>query len=250
MTRLELSIRENFGHPRRFGPPMLAVGDKLHIGNDAIAELRSRCDGERVLVLIHGYNSDVTEARAAYQDIEGHVLDWYTVVVRCYLPLSRWVPGFWQAWGRADDGGALLRSIFDGLPAASIDVETHSLGARVWAWMFSGAAPVAGQWRNAILTGAAIPQLSLDLGGGKYYRATQNFVRVLVAHSEHDSALKGYEWATLRTVRCLGLRGPTPQSAPCVRGFDCSPTVPNHGGYRHSAQLYGAWKGLLKGKAT
>ena len=242
MTRLELSIRENFGHPRRFGPPMLAVGDKLH--NNAIAELRNRCDGERVLVLIHGYNSDVAGARAAYQDIEARVLDWYTVCVRCYWPGSRIVPGFWQAWERADNAGYQFRSILDGLPAVSIDIQGHSMAGRVWGYMFKDS-PAAGPWRYAMLAGAAIPRVSLDADGGKYYRSACNFKRVLALWSRHDEALKLQRITTAGIVQPLGLRGPTSRAAANVIGLDCSDTVLDHGGYRHSDQVYDAWRALV-----
>lgn len=245
MTRIELSIRRNFGDSRDFGPPMLAVGSDLHIGDDAIHELRHICEGKTVLVLLHGYNSPVESARAAYQDIEAPVQDLYDVAIRCYWPGSRKTLGFPWAFERADDAGCLLRAILDGIRAKALDVVTHSLAARVWAWCFGG---LPGPWRYAILTGAAIPRESLDTGRGKHYRATQAFHRVVVAHSKHDPALRAYGWTTWH--KALGKYGPTPDSAPNVIGVDCSADTPDHGGYRRSEILYRAWREMIERKAA
>ena len=238
MNIIHLSIRKDFADAYRFGGPEIVIGTTHWTGDAALLELGRRTAGKRVVVLIHGYSNALSGASEAYDGIAKRLGDLYDVAIFFYWPGSLPKIGFHAAWRRADDAGALLRSILEVLAPRYIDVQTHSLGARVWGWC-------AFPFRLSVLAGAAIPDTSVMITNGEYTKATAASERVLVVHSERDSVLAGaYRTAWLWTRRALGHRGPRGQSHPRVRVLDASADVAGHGGYKDSELMFARWREL------
>ncbi len=238
MKIVNLSIRRDFDNAYAFGEPQIDNGE--YRGDAAVLELGRRTAGKRVVVLIHGYSNDFKAAQTAYLGIAQRICDLYDVAICFYWPGSLPKLGFHSAWRRADDAGALLRSILEVLAPKYIDVQTHSLGARVWGWC-------AYPFRLSVLAGAAIPDGSLRIPAqnGEYAKAASLSDRVLVVHSERDDVLGNwYRRAFLWTRRALGHRGPRGQSWPSVRVLDATADVAGHGGYKDSELMFARWREL------
>lgn len=236
MNVIHLSVRKDFGNAYNFGEPQIDNGE--YRGDMVLMELRRRTAGKRVIVLIHGYSNDLEGARKAYEGIIERLGDLYDVAICFYWPGSLPKIGFHAAWGRADDAGKRLREVLEVLAPRYIDVQTHSLGARVWGWC-------AYPFRLSVLAGAAIPDTSVRITGGEYTKAVAASQRVLVVHSERDDVLgRAYRmaWGWLR--RALGHCGPRGQSHPHVRVLDASADVANHGGYKNSELMFARWREL------
>lgn len=243
MNIIHLSVRKDYADAYRFGGPEIVIGTTRWTGDAALLELGRRTAGQRVVVLIHGYSNALSGASEAYDGIAKRLGDLYDVAIFFYWPGSLPKIGFHAAWRRADDAGALLRSILEVLAPRYIDVQTHSLGARVWGWC-------AFPFRLSVLAGAAIPDDSLCFGG-KYAKATADSGRVLVAHSRNDGVLGwAYRASWGGFKRALGHAGPAKdrQVWPNVWPVDVSKDVDGHSKYKDSPIMYRAWRAAA-GKA-
>lgn len=244
MNILHLSVRKDFNSAYEFGQyAKLFLGVRRPDGQWGMqslgnCQLQKDTAGKRIIVLIHGYSNDIEGAQKAYDGIVKRIGDLYDVAIFFYWPGSLPKFGFHAAWGRADDAGKRLRQVLEMLAPRYIDVQTHSLGARVWGWC-------AFPFRLSVLAGAAIPDTSVAITNGEYSQATAASDRVLVVHSERDDVLgRAYRMAWLWTRRALGHRGPRGQSHPRVRVLDASADVAGHGGYKDSALMFARWREL------
>jgi hypothetical protein len=217
-----LSFRRGLTSRFRFGTPVLkfgtlAHGGEVHIGKGGFPPL----NGKKVLLMISGFNNSAMEAERSYLQILDQLqlreIGDYDIVIGLLWP-GHEALGFGLAEMAADKAGRMLWEVLGGHKAI-IDVETHSLGARVILQ-----AMMHGIWshneiavRNLILTSPAIPADSLDIRYGKYWEAVGHTYRTLVAYSRRDPVLKVWyhKWERLtnflrRDKECeaLGLVGP------------------------------------------
>jgi pimeloyl-ACP methyl ester carboxylesterase len=199
-------------------------------------------DGARVLILVHGFNSDIETVEGSYSEIifcvgrDSKPRREYDAVIGLAWPGS-WsgTVGFGFAMRRTQEVARRLRLVFDWLLArqCKVDVMGHSMGCRVILQAIPGYQESLGK---IDLTGAAVPCTAL-----KGLRGPGLFVW----HSADDEVLTGaYRmWPGNWFTPALGCVGP--RDAPKgVTAVDLSMTVPHHGDYRHSASFWDLWHAI------
>jgi esterase/lipase superfamily enzyme len=219
-------------------------------------ELLERIRGKKILVLIHGYNNELTEVVAEYARIQERMRasdllspnpGGYDLVLGYTWPAGSSALSFPVAvlWAKA--AGERFRTTAERLQsaAASIDVQAHSLGARVALEALDRSEITL---RNLWLLAPAIDDEAVEHGEA-YYSSTQRCSRVYVLHSENDPVLRtGYRVADFPDFdRALGCRGP--QRPEGIRAHskntkfaDCKHVVHSHDGYRAAAETYQYWR--------
>ena len=260
MTRIQVSFRRGF--TGRMFPADLQIrvgGSSIYSSTAAWSRLQMATDGKRVLILIHGYNNDFYAARAAYTDVLDNLVrecGWalpYDTILEVYWP-GRTFLGFWAAVGAANGAGRRLRDLLVRLWPASVDIETHSLGARVaLEALKTGVTP--GTVRNLILTAPAVDDESLGAKEDQYYQSTLCCQRVLVCYSQNDPVLgKWYRrlgslpWNLLSGGdAALGWSGPSDifSCSASVETLNDSDGVLTHGGWKSSSALLREWRLLV-----
>ena len=240
--------------------------DEIRNGDQVIAqnELLETVRGKNVLILIHGYNNEMPAVLDAYGRVEemmglSHLLapdpGGYDIVLG-----YAW-PGGWSALSfpvaviRANKVAKRFRDTVQGLQlaAATIDVQTHSLGARIALEALDSDKITL---RNLYLLAAAIDDETIEKGED-YYNGAQRCSHAYVLHSENDPVLKtGYRIGDIPDFdRALGWKGPQRPNkirdqSPNTKIADCRQIVKTHGGYRSAVETYDYWlKELLTGSA-
>ncbi len=258
------SCRRGFVSTEWFGP--LTIRDYPLLPDTANAapvqpgELTAAAQARRVLVVVHGYHNTFDSATAAYAQLEtglravgvvGSSPPAYDLVIGFLWPGMQTDLGFFPAIPWANRSAGPLRDLLHLLVgAACVDIETHSLGARVGlqALVFPGEPTV----RNLLLTAPAVDDEVLE-PGKEFYAALPSALRCFVYHSVHDPVLKGaYRFA--EWDQALGYHGPQhpaviAAACPSVYTLDCSTIIATHGGYRSSEPVLAHWARVLSGDA-
>lgn len=229
------------------------------------AELVEAVRGKKILILVHGYNNEMPAVETAYgrvQEMMGlsHLLapdpGGYDLVIGYAWPGGWSTLSFPVAVIRANKAGKRFKATIEKLQfaAANIDVQTHSLGARV----LMEALDLGGiTLRNAFLLAAAIDDETLEKDE-EYFEGAQHCSHVYVLHSEEDPVLKtAYRLGDLPDFdRALGWKGPQRPAkirdhSPNTKVCDCKKVVSSHSGYRSAAETYDYWLNeLLTGSAS
>lgn len=247
-----VSLRSNFD-----GSIGFAVHPRARIGNGqeiSMAEVARRVKGKRVLVLIHGYHNSVSDTMDSFGTIVDTLRDRglvdeggddplaYQLVIGLQWPCSSLYLGFVTAWGRAARAGSMLADLLENWAAEAVDVETHSLGARV---ALEAISYPQGYVRNLILTEPAVHADVFNKPGGQYAWSTASSAKqILVCYSKHDDVLR-YAFRACKWTRALGLYGPSGATSANVHPVDCSLDVDCHAAPKRSEILFSAWKELL-----
>jgi len=123
---------------------------------------------------------------------------------------------------------------------ATIDLNTHSLGAHV---AFEGLRD-GGSVRNAWNFASAVDNESVEFEE-RYFQSSRRCQRFYVFHSKNDSTLR--VWYRIGDLldfdTALGFSGPEDPAAiithsPHVRVVNCKDVVASHGGYRSTGQVW------------
>jgi len=255
-----VSCRENFDDNRRFAgdnlirtyPNLFRLGKYETLdANDLEEAVRDK----HVLILVHGFRNPLNKVAPAYARLELELsrhglLDegMYGMVIGFVWPGFETALGFFAAERSANRSAGYLRKLLllARGSAHSIDVQTHSLGARVA--LQSMAFPPELWVDNLLLSAPAVDNESLE-PRREFSSALQSCRRCLVYHSSRDEVLKvGYRIGTMD--RALGYRGPQHPDVirkKCKEVFvvDCSAVVRSHGGYRTAGKYYRHWGRVL-----
>lgn len=230
-----ISCRANFSAVATFGPHCSRVGDRTTPGY-------SQSLGGAIL--IHGYHNTDQAAEQSYADIAARFTA--TPLTGYLWPGGDIAIDFPLAVIRAREAGWRLRDMLNGCrDAGSIDIQTHSLGARVAleALKYGGV-----QIRHLILSAPAVDYDSLE-PEGEFGAVLANCASVNVFHSSNDPVLKtDYPLGSFGRL-ALGSYG-TVAVRPRLREFDCSALVQSHGGYRYCPAYFEAWKAIVDGTAS
>lgn len=217
--------------------------------------LYAQAAGKHVLVLVHGFRSPMKNVAGAYDTVlrklhESRLMSktGYSLVLGYAWPGFRTVVGFFAAVPYANRSAGYFRQFLRRLcqSALTVDVQTHSIGARVALQALSAADEVYVD--NLMTLAAAVDNESLE-PEQEFHEALENCRRCLVYHSSRDGVLRlGY--TILKADRALGCRGPqNPEiveaRCPGVYVVDCASVVKSHGGYRDAAAYYAHWARLL-----
>ncbi len=221
-----------------------------------LPDLRARAAGQGVCILVHGYNTKLNDVLAAYGEMQE----------RLGPPGYGLTLGFaWPGWTRvaflfarraANQAGLFLRDLVNELrpTARAVDVQTHSLGARV---ALSALRKKEGTAIAQLLLSAPAVDHTILEPGRFFHPALRSCARCVVYHSRHDKILRqaypvGDSPDGIQPA--LGLKGPrsraiTLQHCPNVHVVDCSATVRDHGGYRRADSYYQHWQRVASGAA-
>jgi esterase/lipase superfamily enzyme len=209
--------------------------------------------GKRVMVLVHGYNTDRLDLLESYGTIDrqmrllnflGGPTAPYDAIVGFAWPGGSVGVSFPFARGRAADSAAHFARLLGDLRGANatVDLNTHSLGAHV---AFEALRDVPAKTvRTAWNFASAVDNESVE-DGERYYTASQGCSTFYVFHSKNDPVLRMWyrigDFPDFDTA--LGYTGPEdPRSimdrSKNVRVVNCKDIVASHGGYRSTGQVW------------
>jgi pimeloyl-ACP methyl ester carboxylesterase len=221
-----------------------------------IEQLQARVAGKRCLILIHGYRNPAGGAVRAYWKVQEMLraagslggAGGYDEIIGYLWPGGLTRVGFVVAIQRANRAGKRFEQLLLNLSdAAAVDVQTHSLGARVALEALDrGRARI----RGLHLTAPAVDDEAVERGE-VYQEACEACGAVYVFHSKNDKVLK--VWYRFGQVdRALGWKGPQHKKRilPNTKVVDCQDVVKDHGGYRDAPQYFTYWQGELTGPGS
>ena len=253
---LMISSRKNFWQATSFSNKEAFRNIDLAFPNDpgievSEADFYTAVTGKRLYLLIHGYNNDEGAIRSSYAVIEQMMITHgllgpgapYDTVIGYAWPGGDLRISYAFAKKRAEKVAPrvqkLLLSIASTSPDTSLDINTHSLGARVALQSLKG---VPGKpIRNLFLLAPAVDDESIE-NGQKFYSSTQACNRVYVLHSKFDPVLK--TWFPLADFdQALGLNGPEDAASiishsPNVKVVNCKNVIKSHSDYKNEPKVY------------
>lgn len=224
---------------------------------DQILEAASH---KHVLIMVHGFNNPMENVLKSYWELLKGLGDegltgpgQYGLILGFTWPGSRFGAGYFGAVPKANRSASYLVDLISNLQgvAHSVDVQTHSLGARVA--LKALANPKKAFVDNLMLAAAATDNHLLE--PEKLFAPALNSVnRCFSYHSSRDPVLGGAFWIgdILDGIHAaLGWKGPRSKpltlKAPNLYIVDCSVRIDSHGGYRACSQYYDHWRAVLAG---
>jgi esterase/lipase superfamily enzyme len=218
-------------------------------------DLQTRASGRHVVTLVHGYRNPLKNANTAYKELAKALVDaaqapnnQYGLAVGFAWPGYRTrALGFIAARPSANRSGGYLRTLLHTLrgTARTVDLQTHSLGARVALQALSTDDTL---WiDNLMMTAPAVDNESLE-PNEEFFEALDSCGRVFVYHSKNDPVLKTYVVAALD--RALGAKGPEHKNlilaqCPNVHVVDCQSQVKAHSDYRKKQKYIDHWAKVM-----
>jgi esterase/lipase superfamily enzyme len=261
-----VSCRKDFSSDQKFSEE-LEVRDYPNPSNLSVFttlsmdELVARAEGRHVLVLVHGYRNPLKNAADAYKQLvdtlaaKGLVAESTTAITSQYGLVVGFVwpgfktkiLGFLAARPNANRAGGYLRTLLASLKrgARTLDIQTHSLGARVALQALSTNDAL---WvDNLMLTAPAVDNECLQ-PAEEFNEALDSCSRAFVYHSKDDNVLKTYVAASLD--RALGAHGPedkkvTLEKCPNLFVIDCQKHVKQHSDYRKKPAYIEHWAKVM-----
>jgi esterase/lipase superfamily enzyme len=255
-TMLMVSCRRDFWSATDFSPSdevrQIDLDTGLGTGVSQNAFLQA-VQGKRLVLLVHGYNNEERDVIASYKAIDermrllgflGGNAAPYDAIVGFAWPGGAAGVSFPFARMRAGQSaarfGALLGTVKGA--GATVDLNTHSLGAHVAFEAMRNGAPnlVRFAWNFA----SAVDNESVEQGE-RYFAATERCRRFYVFHSKNDPVLRVWyrvgDFFDFDTA--LGYSGPEDpgaimQHSANVRVVNCKDVVHSHGGYRSSGEVW------------
>jgi esterase/lipase superfamily enzyme len=259
-----ISCRRDFSDPRRFADqnvirnyPLLPKLDQFtELGEDNLA---GQMQGKHVLILVHGYRNSLDDVGGAYQKLLKGLVDngltterGYELVLGFAWPGFATVAGFFPAVPFANRSAGFFRSLLElaSRSARTVDVQTHSLGARVV--LQALAAGTIGFVDNLMLTSPAVDDEVLE-PGQEFNGALNGCRRCIVYHTQRDNTLRfAFRIGDAPEFdRALGWKGPQHPDiirtqCPEVFVVDCKRVVASHGGYRAAPAYFAHWVRVVR----
>ncbi len=219
---------------------------------------------KHVCILIHGFNNAMDHVMPAYWEMVQRMSDTgvtgtagYGLVIGFTWPGMATAPGYFTALITSTKAAPYLLELINQLrgEAHSVDVQTHSLGARVALTALLDPSKVFVD--NLLLSAPAVDHHLLE-PAEKFNPCTDSCNRLLVYHSKQDSVLGGPYWIgdiTDGIHPALGRGGPrnktiTLSKTKNVYVVDCTARVKSdHSGYRKTNYYFKHWATVLSGNA-
>ena len=226
-----------------------------------LTDVLDAATNKHVVILVHGFNNPMENVLGAYWEMVQAMKDsfvggpaGYGLVIGFAWPGLQTGLGYFPSRLTAKKSAPFLTDLINAVRAVahSVDVETHSLGARVA--LVALANPKKVFVDNLLLTAPAVDNNLLEPDEA-FYASLGSCNRCFVYHSGRDPVLKvayliGDVADGIR--KALGLKGPrnkkiTLDKCPNVYVVDCTARVDSHGGYRKIPQFYAHWNQVLSG---
>lgn len=264
-SRADFWSSTNFSDEDAIGDVALESPSTSRDRNMTRAEYLESLAGRKVLLLVHGYNNTEDAVALAYARIERAAKKafgrHYDVITGYTWPGGAIGLSYPVARSRANAAGPRLAGWIRQIAraAASLDVMSHSLGARVVlkALDRSSGTPV----RNLYLLASAIDNESIEKGQ-EFFAAARRCERAVVMHSKHDrtlgvwfrigDALLPWQWFDFFDV-ALGHSGPENPAdiiahSPHVLVVNGKSAGLDHGDYKDHPAVYGFLARYLAGR--
>lgn len=227
-----------------------------------MTELKEAARGKHVAILVHGFNNKMTDVMSAYWEIVSRMNETevfgakgYGLVIGFTWPGMAIGPLYIAAVKTAKSSAPRLLELLTELApvAHSVDVQTHSLGARVALTALKDPKKIFID--NLLLSAPAVDNHLLE-PDESFFNSTQSCNRCIVLHSRKDAVLGSAYWVgdlTDGIHAALGLKGTrnktiTLAKTPNVYVVDCTSKVgTDHGGYRKTASYFKYWNTVLTG---
>lgn len=259
-----ISCRKDFDDTRRFSaqnairhdPFLPRLGEFSELDEDNLAE---QMIGRHVLLLIHGFRNPLPNVAKAYQGLLKRLIEAglisdqaYGLVLGFAWPGFATPMGFFPALPAANRSASFFRNLLElaSRNARTVDVQTHSLGARVALQALAG--QTEGFVDNLLLTAPAVDDEALE-AGYEFNGALVRCRRCIVYHSSRDTTLKfAFRVGDAPEFnRALGWKGPQHpdvirNKCPDVFVVDCRNVVRTHGGYRAADACYEHWDRVIR----
>jgi esterase/lipase superfamily enzyme len=201
---------------------------------------------KRILLLVHGYNTNAKDVADAYKKIEAHINVYAKNQYDLILGYA-WAGGddfydYFSAKTRADATSPLFRRLLEQISneASCLDVMTHSMGARLTLAALQNAERKT--VRNLFTMAAAVNDESIQFGE-KYYGATAQCQTIYVFHSKDDAVLRVWYKLSEKQSNALGYSGvESPaiiiEHSQNIKVVDCKSVVHGHSEYKCRDQIY------------
>jgi esterase/lipase superfamily enzyme len=259
-----ISCRRNFADSRGFSEaiqirkyPNLSNLDVFETMD--MAQLQEEARSKHVLVLVHGFRNPLINVAASYKRLEEGLNEngllgaatGYGLVLGFTWPGFETILGFLPAIPFANRSGGFLRTLLEPLcrTAHTVDIQTHSLGARVALQTLSSGPECFID--NLMLTAPAVDDESIE-PQKEFSAAVDQCRRCLVYHSTNDNVLRiSYRFGDPPEFdKALGEDGPqhpsiVKEQMPSTFIVDCQHVVKSHGGYRNAPSVYEHWSRVL-----
>lgn len=227
-----------------------------------LTDLVNQAKNKHVAILVHGFKNQMPNVMNAYWEIVTRMNTTgviapagYGLVIGFTWPGMTTSLGYFAAMATAKKAGPFLLQLINSLRAGahSVDVQTHSLGARVALTALRNPNQVFVD--NLLLSAPAVDNHLLE-PGETFFAAMSSCNRCLVYHSKQDSVLRsGFRLADIADGlhRALGQGGPrskaiTLKETPNVYVIDCTLRVgKDHSGYRKTDEYFKHWSKVLSG---
>ena len=226
-----------------------------------LTELLAKAKDKHVCILVHGFKTPMAGVTNAYWEIVERMNTngvfgpaGYGLVIGFTWPGKLTAAGYVLALATATKAAPFLLELVNQLrgEAHSVDVQTHSLGARVALTALKSPKKVFVD--NLIMSAPAVDNHLLE-PDEKFFAAMESCNRCLVYHSKQDAVLGTFLLADVFDGfhKALGRGGPrsksiTLEKTPNVYVVDCTTRVKkDHSGYRKTDEYFIHWKTVLSG---
>lgn len=242
--RVDLRNEDELGESDTYWD-VTTTGGRIRADPISEEDLRREVQGEKILVVVHGYNNEFEDIPRAFDMIEArrrrYLSDYYDRIIGYTWPGGDDPTDYIKAKRRsgvvAPRLAANLRRLGDA--ADTIDVMSHSMGARI---VLSAYPRIPrGTVRCNFLLASAIDNESIE-AEEKYHAAMKRVGESLILHSKHDGVLR-FAYSLAEWDSALGLCGPenpgdVVANLPNTTVANCKRVVESHGGYKSSDPVF------------
>lgn len=236
---LIMSDRAEFWDSDKIGKETEAI-----VNGEQIPADFSSFAGQRVLLLVHGYNNDADEALATYRTIQKNIdgMNLYDAVIGYLWPGCDEKLEYFYAEKNAAELASRAKSHIQNLSqsATHLDILAHSMGNRLMLEALQNASSEKGKKlvRNFYSLAPAVKDNSIEINQ-PFFRSVEQCEKMFVFHSNRDGVLKIAFFLAERS-EALGYKGAdNPAKAPeNVQFIDCTEFVDGHSDYFNTSSFY------------
>jgi esterase/lipase superfamily enzyme len=223
-------------------------------------QILEKAANQHVAILVHGFNNEIPDVMRGYWRVVTQMKDTgvtspehYGLVLGFTWPGFSTKAGYFTAAVNANKASAFLADLINDVRAVAhtVDVQTHSLGARVALNALKN--PKKTFIDNLLLSAPAVDNHVLE-PDESFHHSLSSCNRCLVYHSHNDNVLKvGFLLGDVSDGihRALGLKGPRSKAltlkAQNLYVVDCAARVSQHSGYKDTKKYFEHWKQVLSG---